>query len=113
MKATLITTNKEDNKRSEKSFAVDATKDDNSGSHLNSLRNCVNRLETQLNQYLTQIIEDENESGVGQSGAAASATDTQPSSDLDEIPKKTPTRSADNVDNGRQSHEPKRKKCKK
>ena len=118
VKATIVTTNKKDNKRVEKSFAIDVPNDEKSGSHLNSLRNCVNRLETQLNQYLTQIIDEENESGG--SGGGVSYASTQPiASNSVQTPKdKKSSKNAFDADNDsddsrRQSREPKYKKCKK
>ena len=115
LKATIVTNSKTDKKRVEKSFAVDIPKDDNSGSHLNSLRNCVNRLETQLNQYLTQIIDIENESDVNAVGMSSMGSEPIASnSDYTQREKKTSKNAMyDSDDRQRQSQEPKQKKCKK
>ncbi|CAG2162486.1 unnamed protein product [Oppiella nova] len=125
--ATVVTTSKTDNKRVEKTFAMDAMGVGGDGaseggiSHLSSLKKCVNRLETSLNQYLTQIIDDETEPNpeavsaqiagevVPQMTASPQMT-SQPKHKT--VPKTALNDHYDYEDSRRPSDGPKHKKCK-
>jgi hypothetical protein len=101
VKATVITGS--DSNKKEKSFVNHVQKDNNS-SHLNSLRNCVNRLQTQLNQYLTQIIDEQNTNNSNNALISDNKHGRKDDEDND--------LSNDDTIDGNQSEEPKLKKCK-
>jgi hypothetical protein len=102
VKATVITGS--DNNEKEKSFVIYVQKDsDNNSSHLNSLRNCVNRLQTQLNQYLTEIIDEQNTNN---------SNNTPINHNKHNIKDEDNDLATDDDNDDNQSEEPKLKKCK-
>jgi len=103
VKAT-ITTSSSNETKVEKTFAMDVTKAADNGSHLSSLRNCVNRLQTQLNQYLTQIIDEEN----GNNSNANHSNDEESKGRAEE---EELSEDRDTTDE-HQREEPRKKKCK-